>query len=324
MARQTDLQIHSVDAFLNGLIDYAGLFPPAKLPLDEAIKNYASYIKGEDQWMIGPFVMPAAYIGQLEKYISLFNNKQPLHLSALGRKGNDETTAMQYMEEDLHSIEKFRKQYGKIIQVDFFEVALPSLYPSKEFLEELQRVMAKHQLRCYAELPIQSDAPIWDVHLQEVLGLISSINEYHPDPIGVKLRSGGITADLIPSIEVVASFIYGCRTYKVPCKFTAGLHHPIRMFRKEVGTEMHGFVNMFAAGLLAYVHDLDRAQIMEILADQEPSNFSFQPEKFMWKDMEVSSAGVRQLRQQYLCSYGSCSFDEPRDELRALDIIERG
>ena len=29
----------SVRAFLAGIIDYAGLFPPAKLPLEKAIRN---------------------------------------------------------------------------------------------------------------------------------------------------------------------------------------------------------------------------------------------------------------------------------------------
>ncbi|BAQ08579.1 hypothetical protein OXB_0107 [Bacillus sp. OxB-1] len=324
MTHKTDLKTHSVEAFLNTLIDYAGLFPPAKLPLDQAIRNYASYVNGEDAWIVGPFVIPAASLDQLDEHISLFTEERPLLLSVLGRKGEDEATSVLYMEDDFQKVEELRERYGKVVQVDFFEVAMPSLNPGKPYLEKVQKMMAEHRLTCYAELPIQGNDPTWSDSLSDVLSKVSSINKGYSQPLGAKLRSGGITAELIPSIEIVASFIHGCKEHKVPCKFTAGLHHPIRMYREEVGTKMHGFVNVFAAGLLAYVHNLEKPRIMEILRDQAPSSFSFQPEKLVWNELEVSVHDMKELRERYLCSYGSCSFDEPRDELRALDIIERG
>ena len=43
----------SLRALLTGVVDYAGLFPPARLPLDEAIRNYARYRQGSDAWMLG-------------------------------------------------------------------------------------------------------------------------------------------------------------------------------------------------------------------------------------------------------------------------------
>jgi hypothetical protein len=43
---------------LTGLIDYAGLFPPAKLSLDQAIRNYAAYRQCPERWMLGKFVIP--------------------------------------------------------------------------------------------------------------------------------------------------------------------------------------------------------------------------------------------------------------------------
>src|SRR5438552_3294700 len=47
-------------ALLAGVVDYAGLFPPARLPLDQAIRRYAEYRQGTDAWMLGRFVCPAA------------------------------------------------------------------------------------------------------------------------------------------------------------------------------------------------------------------------------------------------------------------------
>ena len=35
----------SLRTFMNGLVDYAGLFPPADLPLDKAINEYFEEIR---------------------------------------------------------------------------------------------------------------------------------------------------------------------------------------------------------------------------------------------------------------------------------------
>ena len=50
----------SQKALLSGLIDYAGLFPPAALSMEEAVRNYARYREGEHAWMLGKFVVPEA------------------------------------------------------------------------------------------------------------------------------------------------------------------------------------------------------------------------------------------------------------------------
>jgi hypothetical protein len=48
----------SAKALLSGLIDYAGLFPPAGLSMGEAVRNYTRYREGEHAWMLGKFVVP--------------------------------------------------------------------------------------------------------------------------------------------------------------------------------------------------------------------------------------------------------------------------
>jgi hypothetical protein len=52
-------------ALLTNLVDYAGLFPPAALSLPGAAENYARYLRSDDAWMLGRFVVPAAQLGQL-------------------------------------------------------------------------------------------------------------------------------------------------------------------------------------------------------------------------------------------------------------------
>ena len=48
----------SLRALLEHLIDYAGLFPPAALSMQDAVRNYARYREGEYAWALGKFVVP--------------------------------------------------------------------------------------------------------------------------------------------------------------------------------------------------------------------------------------------------------------------------
>ncbi|HWS72984.1 MAG TPA: hypothetical protein VN605_12765 [Thermoanaerobaculia bacterium] len=50
---------------LASLIDYAGLFPPAALPMEQALRNYDHYRRGEYAWALGRFVVPAARLHEV-------------------------------------------------------------------------------------------------------------------------------------------------------------------------------------------------------------------------------------------------------------------
>jgi hypothetical protein len=54
-----------IRALLTSLIDYAGLFPPAALPLDQAIAKYLEYRRGDYAWALGRFVVPARKLAAL-------------------------------------------------------------------------------------------------------------------------------------------------------------------------------------------------------------------------------------------------------------------
>ena len=53
-------------SLLTGLIDYAGLFPPAGLGMEAAVRNYDSYVRDEHAWMLGRFIVPAARLAEYE------------------------------------------------------------------------------------------------------------------------------------------------------------------------------------------------------------------------------------------------------------------
>lgn len=75
-------------ALLEGIIDYAGLFPPAKLSLDIAVSNYNNYRHGEHSWMLRWFVVDT------DKAATLPDSMNGL-LSVLGQNENKKTASLE-------------------------------------------------------------------------------------------------------------------------------------------------------------------------------------------------------------------------------------
>ena len=131
------------------------------------------------------------------------------------------------------------------------EIPLPPVVPTQILLEEISTGAEKLGMKVFCEVSLLNNDE-WKEHVSNTLDSIAEFNSVHTNQLGVKLRTGGIKAEMIPSTEKVAFAISACRDRQLPIKFTAGLHHPIRMYRKEVKTKMHGFLNVFLAGMLAY------------------------------------------------------------------------
>lgn len=55
----------SLRALLAHLIDYAGLYPPAALPLPEVLENYETYLALPESWMLNRLVLPAARLPEV-------------------------------------------------------------------------------------------------------------------------------------------------------------------------------------------------------------------------------------------------------------------
>jgi hypothetical protein len=135
-----------------------------------------------------------------------------------------------------------------------------------------------------------------------------------------KLRTGGVTAEAFPSSAQIATALVAAAKNSVPIKFTAGLHHPVRLFHESVQTKMHGFLNVLGAGVLAAEHHWSEEQTARMLDDESPASFTFTEESFAWRDWKISTARISELRR-LITSLGSCSFDEPREDLRALKLL---
>ncbi|MFL6588994.1 MAG: hypothetical protein ACJ8M4_02350, partial [Chthoniobacterales bacterium] len=137
---------------------------------------------------------------------------------------------------------------------------------------------------------------------------------------GFKLRTGGVTADAFPSSGSIATALFAAAKHAVPIKFTAGLHHPVRIFHQSVQTKMHGFLNVIGAGVLGAAHSWSESEIATMLEDEDATSFRFTADSFVWREWEIPIEEIAK-RRQIVTSLGSCSFDEPREDLRALNLL---
>lgn len=313
-------------------MDYAGLFPPARLPLDPALRDYARYRSGPDAWMLGRFIVPAARLHELGGYAGLFAASPPFGFSVLGFPENgDETQApeMHALRRTLAAAQAFEDAHPGRVLADRFEFKLrPVRADEPAALADLFGA-AEEGFQARAGAPARG---FWEVNLlgdesaRSVAAVAAAVAVHNGQAgrpsAGVKLRCGGVTPDAFPSVEALAGALAACREAGVPFKATAGLHHPIRHYADEVGAVMHGFLNVFGAAILARVHGLDRALLAHILADERAEHFAFTGEGFAWTDLGATADDVAETRAHLATSYGSCSFDEPRDDLRALGLLE--
>jgi hypothetical protein len=120
-----------------------------------------------------------------------------------------------------------------------------------------------------------------------------------------KIRLGG---DTIPETAAVAGFLRRCSAARVPFKATAGLHHPLR------NPPMHGFVNLFLGAALAWRGD----ESLATLEERSAVAFRFSDDAAEWRGHRVTAEELRDVREQFAISFGSCSFEEPIADLKAL------
>jgi hypothetical protein len=302
----------SLRALLTQAIDYAGLFPPANLELGPALRNYAEYIRHPDAWMLGPFILPVAEFDAAARSLSQFDGAHPLRISALGPRTEDADAFQQSLSAAIDSIAAIRGASGTAISIEQFEMPLPADVDA-DFFKAIRASLGASQFKTFWEA--KADAA------ERVIELIAANNRTAAGPkLGFKLRTGGITAEAFPAPAELATVLVAAANHKVPIKFTAGLHHPVRLYHGSVRAKMHGFVNVLGAGVIALEHSCNETEVAQVLEEEDPASFSFTDDFFTWREWEIGTARIRAHRD-LVTSLGSCSFDEPRDDLRALKLL---
>lgn len=322
--------------FMKQIIDYAGLFPPTQLSMDKAIRKYLEYEDGADEWMLSRFICPANRLQELDEHQEEIRSSiKPLKISFLGRGGKNAEEFFAGLKDDLKLANQFVENNTGIVSVDTYEVRLP-----EELIEESNPVRISELLNKAAEI-IESKysgevVPFYEGAFRgEWTKTIDALAEgisYHNifvhskqfgkyRPAGYKLRCGGAESSMYPSPQQIAHVILTCKRHEVALKATAGLHHPVRHFNETEHVMMHGFLNVFGAGIIAQFSGLNVDQIAAIIEDGSIEHFIFTDSEFRWKDLSVIIDDLSTARSQRMISFGSCSFEEPREDLHTLGLL---
>ncbi len=280
-----------VEALLSGAIDYAGLFPPAKLDLEKTVENYAAYRAEKHSWALGRLVLPASKLAEFTDRWPEYATEWPISLLL----GSDYDAEL-------------RLAVDAGLQLDCVECK-----PAR--LEQVANI--RRRLPSSALLFVEGPA---GVGLDELLRAIADVDAC------AKIRTGGIAAEAIPSTSSVAQFVARCAEAGVRMKATAGLHHAIRgEYRLTYEPEsakavMHGFVNFFLAAVLAN-DGSSEAEVEEILADRQAASFKASEGDIRWRDRVFCVDAIQRTRERLALSFGSCSFEEPIDEMGSMGWI---
>ena len=292
--------------FLTGIIDYAGLFPPAKLDMSAAVHAYAKHYSGDDADLLGRFVLPAARLDEFSAVASALLPKtgEPWMLSVLGG-------------EDLTHTQSAVDHFNRAHDADS---------------------AGGHALCDTIEIPVNSHKDIHDAVgiFGESVSLFLEvsphadptylISEIADTPASAKLRTGGVVESAIPSPDQVLRFIELCVDKGVPFKATAGLHHAIRgrypltYERGAPSAMMFGYLNIFFAAAFCAAGSSPSA-VLGALEETDASRFRCDDVGVWWDDHVVVHEQLPVVRQAVATSFGSCSFIEPVEEARKLHLI---
>ncbi|MGH9672043.1 MAG: hypothetical protein ACRD44_02595 [Bryobacteraceae bacterium] len=130
-----------------------------------------------------------------------------------------------------------------------------------------------------------------------------------------KLRTGGVAPENFPSPSEVAAFLLDCHRAGVAFKATAGLHHALRC-DSSLGP-MHGFLNVLLAAVLV-PGGLGAEDTVALLEDRDPAGFRFDEDAAVWRGCRAATGEIAEARRNFAISFGSCSFEEPVEELGQL------
>ena len=304
------MQAASLRALLAHSIDYAGMFPPCSLALDTALRNQAEYVRSPEAWMLGAFVLPTEKFDATRQLLSQFDAQHPLRVAALGAKTPSADVFLEAVDDADAAIRSLSRHNVDLISMSHLEMFLPKDVDVAS-LNEARSILG--------DLPVFWEAP--PDRAEQTIALLTEFNsDADSATFGYKLRTGGVTADAFPTSMQIAKALVTPATHQLPLKFTAGLHHPLRQYREEVKTKMHGFLNVLGAAVLAAEHQWDANQTAIMLDDENADSFSFRDDFFSWREWRLDTKRL-QYRRRFVVSFGSCSFDEPRDDLRELNLL---
>jgi hypothetical protein len=246
--------------------------------------------------MLGRFVLPVSCLHEFKELLPAFPLKQ-WSLSVILSKE---------LESEIERVRSLKNPKIAITALEF-----PPLTPT-EIKKLLPRLPAR--VEAFFEIPYNRDPEVYLAALQHT-------------GASAKIRTGGTTAEAFPSVSQLCRCIFSFAEAQVPFKATAGLHHPLPGNHRltyepnSPSTMMHGFLNVLTSAALAYGQKVTPEETLEVLQESSIDGFQFTEDRIEWSDRRLDIAEIKAARQSFFRSFGSCSFQEPINDLKHLKLL---
>lgn len=252
--------------------------------------------------MLGHFVVPVSRLAELEALlVNRYSESKlltPCSISAI---------LSENWQLELQQIQTFNSNNNlKITAVEFKPLSLGEI---RQTINHIPK-----GIESFLEIPL-------DESLENYLAILKETKA------AAKIRTGGLSAKSFPDVERLCQFIFASAEAQVPFKATAGLHHAlagnysVSYEKQSFSAHMQGFLNLSILAALVYGQKLTRKGALTILQESAIANFKFQEENITWQNQHLNLTELQKSRKCFFRSFGSCSFQEPVDELRGLQLI---
>ncbi|MER7243676.1 hypothetical protein [Kribbella sp. NPDC000426] len=280
----------TVPALFRHLVDDAAMFPPGNLPMAEAVAAHRAHLAAPYAELLGPFVCTDEDLMKVAAEAAR-SGDGPLRVSVVISGGAGGIEPVIRWGDRSKDVEVTAVEVRLRDEDDLSRNALRVVRACDDCLDEET---------AYVELGLDG---AWE----RALDVVADAG------YAAKLRTGGMDAALFPSADQVAAFITACLDREVPFKCTAGLHNAVRHTAEDSGFEHHGFLNV----LLATRASLDGAahdEVVSVLSERDGQMLAARARELT--DDQAAST------RRWFTSFGSCSIDEPRQDLTTLGLME--
>jgi hypothetical protein len=294
---------------LANLVDYAGVFPPASLSVRAAVDGYRSARSSDAFWMVGRFLIRATQLEDLASAVT----------STMARGESPWETSVVFDTDPSDSASRASEFHAEMDPAMVVSAAEARI--SDTSLDGIRTIFTtvgsiNPEVVPFLEVVRGSDIELQLHRLATVVGDAGRTG-------GAKIRCGGVSADLFPSPDEVATFILAAVETGLPFKATAGLHQPFRHFDADLGVERHGFINILMATTAA-AEGADEKTVVDIISDTDQDSFRLSAAFATWRSLSFPGSALRRVRQRRFVAYGSCDFDEPVHALTELGMMGDG
>ncbi|MGH3518986.1 MAG: hypothetical protein ACRDQ7_16505 [Haloechinothrix sp.] len=286
----------STSALMAGLVDDAGLFPPTALSMSAAVHRHRADLAEGSDVLTHRFLCPASRICELRSELSSADRFLVGLIADAGTAGLAGTVAEIGGAPDLElaSVEFPLARTGESEPIAGLDAALGGVTEAG----------VPAALPLFVEAAAMSDVDV----------LAPAVAARGVDrTLGLKLRCGGVRAELFPSPEMLAAAIVTAARAGVVVKATAGLHHAVRYTDPATGFVHHGYLNL----LLAVADAVEGAGVDRVVSALRSTDRAVLVRRALDLDAEV----VARTRQAFAC-YGSCSTSTPVAEAREFGLIQ--